>query len=102
MSTFTAKTNTASSPTVTTSRYPDESTSLSSIRVEALETSALVVRCAWCASVLTALGWGHATVTGPATHGICPSCFADAAPGVSYPDQIHLVGLEPVIFSPRR
>ncbi len=82
MSTFTAKTNWAASATVSTSPYPDENIS---IRVAAPDARALIVRCAWCASVLTALGWGHATRRGPATDGICPSCFADAAPGVSYP-----------------
>jgi hypothetical protein len=82
MSTFTANANTAASASVTTSGYPRENTS---IRAVAPDASAVVVSCAWCARVLTALGWRHANLTGAETHGICPSCFADAAPGVPYP-----------------
>jgi hypothetical protein len=53
------------------------------------------VRCAWCGRILIDGEWtGVRDLSGRAldveahssqTHGICPDCFAELAPGVPYP-----------------
>ena len=88
MSTFTAKTKAAAGAAVGTPACPEEATSPVSSPRAALETPELGVSCAWCSSVLTPLGWRNDALAGPTTHGICPSCFAAAAPGVPYPTRL--------------
>ncbi len=56
---------------------------------------AVVTRCAWCGRVARGDAWRHAGTADLAiaeleahalvTHGICPTCFAQFAPGREYP-----------------
>lgn len=48
-----------------------------------------VLTCAWCGRTFERGEWAdvEAHANAERTHGICPSCFKKAAPGLPYPKQ---------------
>jgi hypothetical protein len=58
-------------------------------KVDGAEATVMVMVCAWCRRAAAAGRWkpleAEAGTRHVVTHGICPACFAEHAPGAAYP-----------------